>query len=442
MSLNENDCLHCTTTGLDLFSSPPIQTAVEMGQWVEFYPLATITQGGPIEFMIKGNSEDYLDLTNSYIHLQAKVVQPDGTDLVAEDDSSVAPENLFLHALFSEVDVSLNGVLISNSTNTYSYRAYLETLLSYGTDAKNSQLANAMFYKSGPSIFTLKPETKDNKDLQIRQKRINRSQTIDMVGRLHADLFSQNKFLMNGVDLSLRFIRSKSSFALLACPIAGGEKAKDYRINITSMSLFIRKMKLNPGILLAHAKALEKCPARYPIKRVTTKVFSVPKGNMNVVEENIFLSQRPNKLIIGLTSSVGFNGSLQKSCFEFSHFDINSLALYLSGYQIPTKAFRPDFENGTWARSYFSLFQGTNTGFDDFGNSISYEDYANGYSLFCFDLTPSVVDGAAVEMPRVGSLRLEIGFKKPLPEPIHIICLGESDGMIQIDKARQVLTDF
>ena len=45
-------------------------------------------------------------------------------------------------------------------------------------------------------------------------------------------------------------------------------------------------------------------------------------------------------------------------------------------------------------------------------------------------------------MPRVGSLRLEIGFEKPLPEPIHIICLGESDGMIQIDKARQVLTDF
>lgn len=442
MSMTENDCLHCTTTGLDLFSSPPIQNAVEMGQWVEFYPLATITQSGPIEFMIKGNSEDYLDLSNSYIHLQAKVVQPDGTALVPDDDSAVAPENLFLHALFSEVDVSLNGVLISNSTNTYSYRAYLETLLSYGADAKNSQLANAMFYKSGPSIFAFDQNSKNNKDIEKRQKRIQRSKTIDMVGRLHADLFSQSKFLMNGVDLSLRFIRSKSSFALLACPIPSGETTKDYQINITSMSLFIRKMKLNPGILLAHAKALEKCPARYPIKRVTTKVFSVPKGNMNVVEENIFLTQRPNKLIIGLTSSVGFNGSFQKSCFDFAHFDINSLALYLSGYQIPTKAFKPDFGNGTWARSYFSLFQGTNTGFDDFGNSISYEDYANGYSLFCFDLTPSVVDGSAVEMPRVGSLRLEIGFKKPLPEPIHIICLGECDGMIQIDKARQVLTDF
>ena len=43
-----------------------------------------------------------------------------------------APVNVLLHSMFSQEDVSLNGTLISSSTNTYPYRSMLETLLSYG----------------------------------------------------------------------------------------------------------------------------------------------------------------------------------------------------------------------------------------------------------------------------------------------------------------------
>ena len=55
--------------------------------------------------------------------------------------------NLFLHSLFSEVDISLNDTQITSSNNTYPYRAYLETLLSYGPDTEGSQLSSSMYYK-------------------------------------------------------------------------------------------------------------------------------------------------------------------------------------------------------------------------------------------------------------------------------------------------------
>ncbi|CAH3149227.1 unnamed protein product, partial [Porites lobata] len=42
--------------------------------------------------------------------------------------------------LFSQVDVSLNERLISPSTNTYPYRAMIETLLNYGEEAKTNRL--------------------------------------------------------------------------------------------------------------------------------------------------------------------------------------------------------------------------------------------------------------------------------------------------------------
>ena len=55
--------------------------------------------------------------------------------------------NLFLHSLFQQVDVLLSDVQVSQSSGTYTYWAYIELLLSYGPQAKHSQLTAAFFYK-------------------------------------------------------------------------------------------------------------------------------------------------------------------------------------------------------------------------------------------------------------------------------------------------------
>ena len=122
-------------------SVPPTQTSVEYGNWIEYHPLTTVSDGTPIEFEISGNGEDYVDLANSMLYVQAKIVKQDGTDLEA-----AGPANLFLHSLFSQVDISLNGTQVTASMNTYPYRAMLETLLSYGEDAKKTQLTSELFY--------------------------------------------------------------------------------------------------------------------------------------------------------------------------------------------------------------------------------------------------------------------------------------------------------
>ena len=74
-----------------------------------------------------------------------KIIRQHGDNLDNTDQAS--PVNLTLHSLFSEVDLKLNDVHINSANNTYAYRAYLETLLSYGPDAKDSQLTAALYYK-------------------------------------------------------------------------------------------------------------------------------------------------------------------------------------------------------------------------------------------------------------------------------------------------------
>jgi len=142
--VHEQSC-ECTKSKLNLFSVPPTQTSIEQGSWIEYHPITSFADGSPIEFDVNANGEDYIDFANTLLYVRAKLTAMDNANLSA--DAAVGPVNLFLHNMFSQVDISLNGTLITLSTNTYSYRAVLETLLSYGEDAKTSQLTSALFYK-------------------------------------------------------------------------------------------------------------------------------------------------------------------------------------------------------------------------------------------------------------------------------------------------------
>ena len=50
------------------------------------------------------------------------------------------------YTLFSPCSIFLNGTQITQATELFNYRAYLETLLTYGSDAAESQLKNALWH--------------------------------------------------------------------------------------------------------------------------------------------------------------------------------------------------------------------------------------------------------------------------------------------------------
>jgi len=135
----------CVKTELDMFAVPPTQTCIQQAEWDEYQPLTSILGNAPIEFGVVGSGEEYVDLSNVMIYVRATIVRNNNGDVAS--NSTSAPVNLLLHSMFSQVDVSLNGTLISSSTNTYPHRSMFETLLSYGEDAKTSRLSAELFYK-------------------------------------------------------------------------------------------------------------------------------------------------------------------------------------------------------------------------------------------------------------------------------------------------------
>jgi hypothetical protein len=127
--------------------------------------------------------------------VEAQIVKTDGSD--SDPDTEVGPVNLWMHSLFSEVSVSLNGKLVSPPTSMYPYRAYIETLLSYGPVAKESQLTGVMWYKNTPGQQVKRPT--DSKRCTSSKEMTALSKSVQMMGKLHLDLFCQDKYLLNHV---------------------------------------------------------------------------------------------------------------------------------------------------------------------------------------------------------------------------------------------------
>jgi hypothetical protein len=63
------------------------------------------------------------------------------------------------------------------------------------------------------------------------------------------------------------------------------------------------------------------------IRRVEVKVDTIPRGNMNYVQDNMFLGQLPKRLVIGCVDSDTLNGTITKIPFDFRHCKINFVAL-------------------------------------------------------------------------------------------------------------------
>ena len=436
--------MECTNSALDLFAIEPVHTSIDEGRWVEVYPVSSLVDSNhsPIEFVIKGTSDCYLDLANSFLNIRAQVVKSNGNNIDADLSSQVLPENNLISTLFSDIEIGVNGTLISSAAATYPYKCYIETLLNFNDNAKSSHLAASGYYRSNVEGFD---PTKCDQDegLKLRQQSCALSKDIDLIGKINSDLHNQPKYLINMVDLRLKLIRSKDSFCLLAKPANVGEDPHPFKIKITKAVYFIRKVKINPAIMLSIEKMLLSTTVKYPIVRCLTKVYNFPQGAQNIRQENIFSGHRPSKVVVGFISSDAFNGKYEKSGLYFDHFDIGSINLVLEGQAIPSSPYTPNFENDTYTRSYMSLFHGTGTAFSNESCGIRLSEYKKGYTLFAFDLTPGMLNDSCTHPTTLGALALDVTFRKVIPCPIHVIVWGALEGCsIQFDKTRRCIIDF
>ena len=82
-----------------------------------------------------------------------------------------------------------------------------------------------------------------NYGLQKRAAFTERGATVDMIGRIHSDIFFHDSYVLNEVNVKVRLMRNKDSFCLMS-----GEANPSYKVKVISAVLLVRKMQLSQSV--------------------------------------------------------------------------------------------------------------------------------------------------------------------------------------------------
>ena len=380
----------CEKSEIDLFSVSPTQQSLERGRWIDYTPLSsTENSDSPINFLIAGTDE-YLDLSKTILTVTGKITNADGTKFTGGGhQTSLAPVNNFLHSLFRQVDVYLNGKQVTPAMGTYAYRAYIETLLNYDVSAKKSQLSSALYYKDtatmmddvgslsegskeityvkgnyAPAGAARSPLAGEKEKLTIalggtgnqgfakRSKFIQNGNQFVLSGPIFADIFMNDRLLLNMMDLKVVLNRSTNEFCMMDLSDKGADnpvpKVKP-KVKLTEVVLKIRKVKVDQAVSDGIERMLKQIPALYPIRRVECKILTIPDSLPNIRQDNIFSGIIPKTFVVGLVNVDAANGTYMTNPYNFAHFGVTSVSLTANGEEIPFKQLTltyPAKENG------------------------------------------------------------------------------------------------
>ena len=140
-----------------------IQTAMKQTIDYEVNPQTSIVQDGNIEFFYPG-TDCYVDLNNTYMLLQLKLVKADGTAVGAWteafsgtatsplEDATTAVINYLPATMWKSVTTEIGGVVVTKPHNYYAYNAYVDAMLAYTKEYKGTRLGLSVV--SEPDTFS------------------------------------------------------------------------------------------------------------------------------------------------------------------------------------------------------------------------------------------------------------------------------------------------
>ena len=259
------------------------------------------------------------------------------------------------------------------------------------------------------------------------------SRSFEILGRIHHELFSQPKLLLNKSVLRIKLQRHDPKFYLMARKEGG-----NFNMKIDQAIFYVCKKDVAPSIRLEHEKLLLTNNAKYYMRRAECRFYTRSAGRADLSEPNLYTGVLPRRVIVGLVNSTAFEGSYEHNPLEFKNYNVSSVALRENGTTVSYEEIEADFEGDNYYKAYAGFLQGCNILFDNKSNGITPEMYKHGYTLHVFNLA---ADGEDTELTllREGKLSLNIKLDKTTNEPVTVLYYMEFDSVLEITSDRRVL---
>jgi len=438
-TVNTTDFQEAQPSGLNLFSIPPYQSAVERVYFQEVRSNSQLT-GNIIDMEITGkHGMEYVDLKRSKLYVKAKIVKGDGKALLSTEH--VGPINLFLQSMFSQVEVTMQGKLVSSTSSHYPYKAIIQTILSYGDESKTSQLTSQLWEKDQPGHLDDEDANGgSNTGLTRRALYVAQSRTVDMEGPLYHDLFHMDRYILNQVAINVRLTKSRPEFCLMT-----KRATPNFKVLIEDIVLKACKVQINPAVIYGQAEILKSVNAKYPFTKTEVKQIAVAAGTVNFAQDQLFQNIRPSRVVVGFVNALAAAGDYKKNPYNFQHFNLNQIGLFVDNVPVSGNVMRLNFDatsGRTIVPAFNNMFEVTDKWLRDSGNQLNRTDFVGGYALYCFEIEPHFGDdGSYLQLLKQGNVRLEVQFSTALLDAISCIVYAEYPGYFEINAARDIILE-
>jgi hypothetical protein len=437
-------CDPCSKSEMDFHSMPKLLTSVADSMMVAYPPISALdVDTNVIKFNISGSSDTYIDLGNTFLYIKGKLTS--GTGVALNANSKACPVNLFAYALFSSCEMSINGKQVTQPNAHHPYIPYFQFLFNFGSEAKKTQFRSILWAKDTAENFDRDDShasaSMKNHGWRTRYDIASSSKPFEMYAPVISDVCNQSKLIINGCDVSFIFHRSRPQF----CIMDTADVASEHKFQILEATLYSRLVKPSAKTLLDDERDIERSPCLYPMIKTDIRLNTIPANVSSKELTSVTTGRVPNRMIIGLTLNSGLVGSYSNSPWNFSHHNVRSLSLTIGGRQYPSKLFNLDYGNNLYMRAYMQMYEGLGLLFGDCGIDITYEEFANGFCFYVFDLTSAQTANcgeSVLEPSHEADVNVQIDFKVVPGAPLSCVIYTETPALMEINKDRNVHLEY
>jgi len=395
------------------------------------YPLNYTSKYGPWQYHCPADVRNFTDLNSLTWNGRIKVVNKvsPNTPVINTDqakDVNCSVVNNFIHSCISKITYKINDFQMGDSSSkSYSYRAYLDNLLSFSSEAKQQNLKYHGFIKDKASDSVAKTRLDHANDGFIQRADIFcTGNYFHFSVKLRIDLANIDQYLQPGVQMRFDIERNSDSFTLLSD--VGDETSFEFDIKDTTIEFD----KLVPT--LEYQKHFESQVGKnmliYNYDRCQIQTYNFSSGINDLSISSLFHSDKlPSYLVFGMVSDDAFNGTVAKNPFRFQPFDLKETYLLVNGVSVPTQPIKMDVSTKDYHHVFVNEFldklklKNSNESI-----GVSAEDWIDSNFLWIADLNVDKCSNFHEHRSHPGTIHLKMQTKTSIPENVRLIVYSSS----------------
>ena len=380
-------------------------------------PLNNYNNNNPIVFRIRQVPNFGIDTKNIQLQFDFKVQKlVDDQWVNIENTDKVTPENGFGFTLWSDVQLSIGGTLVTSPE--YGRTSHLKNIF-FKSLREQLSLESAMYYRDDPLAGDEVHHSKNkNAGGCLRWQSIVNGKTKSVTCPVYLDVFQSSGYFPDTVSCELRLFMAKPEVCILQ------EQADTYlqtRVVVTAANLRIPRFRMT-----AMNKSLT---TNYESCRVLSYIS--PKG-MASFNKTFNMQQVPYKIAVAVITEERWNGKQDKSPIYFTHNDVSNISVKVNDQMYPNQyGMSVDggsaTTNGYYNEAYTALFEG----FGAIAPPFSYSTMDNGYTIFPIMLTPSQQNE---NKPLYGAADINVSFKNAPAANMMVLIFCYYNDKFTIDK--------